>query len=101
MKFLQRKGKAIDRFMVFDLVWVALMGVLFIQNTFSELPQSKKQQEELPVISISATAQAAALNCLAGVNISISQSGTSQITPGYFVTPTYINFADAGEGEEL
>ncbi|HQW70508.1 MAG: T9SS type A sorting domain-containing protein [Saprospiraceae bacterium] len=93
MKFLQRKGKAIDRFMVFDLVWVALMGVLFIQNTFSELPQSKKQQEELPVISISATAQAAALNCLAGVNISISQSGTSQITPGYFVTPTYINFA--------
>ena len=95
MKFLQNKGKAFNRFMLFNMAWIALMGIIVIQNSGGINTSSNLKSKN--DISLSApqglAAEAMALNCTNNVIISISELGYSTITPGYFISPLYPNFA--------
>lgn len=93
MRFLQTNGKFKGGSAMFNMAWMALLGLIIIENEMAFPDQATNHFTGSKTVIQKAGQILPTLNCLQGVNVSISQNGTSTLTPGYFVSPSYPNFA--------
>lgn len=78
---------------MYNIIWFAILALFAIENNHSGLfgLGSDKPAKASAVNKSSLPPES--LNCIDSTNISISENGVSTLNPGYFVPPTYPNFA--------
>lgn len=93
MKFLLKEGKMQEGVRLYNIIWFAILALIAIENNHFGVPGPRSYNTVKTSVTRKSNLPPESLNCLDSTNISISETGVTTLTPGYFVLPTYPNFA--------
>jgi hypothetical protein len=91
MRFFNANGK-FGGHMMYNFAWIAIMTLSFLQHQWDEVRNNNTKLATANKNELVQNPPPVALNCLNNTNISISETGSTTLNPGYFVSPSYPNF---------